>query len=387
MCVCLCLCLAVSQVDDEERGSLGRGLAAVWATMRHGAVTEAEWAGRLVREPVFKVPFTQALELVATRRALVRGGFAYVPREHLTHIIVGRFRTRLSLGLVQASKALPAVLRDERLGPVLGNMSKAYLGPQYGDQGGALAGDQVRATEVAGLSSTSFPLCMSALQGALSGASHLRHEGRMQYGLFLKGIGLGLEEAMVFWQGHFTKKMSAEEFVKRYAYNIRHNYGKEGKRANYTPYSCVRIIMGTPPGAGEVHGCPYRHWDPTNVRKALVSRGLTPPQIERVMASVKDRDYQIACRNEFEARMGLEDDTVGQHPNGYFEASQRVIKERASAKGGPAAGPPAAAAAGEAAGGSAAEDPTSSSAAPAAAAAAAAAAGGGGFSASSGAVA
>ncbi|KAA0160778.1 hypothetical protein FNF31_04161 [Cafeteria roenbergensis] len=367
--------MSLEQIDDEERETLARDLAAVWATMKTtSGVTDAEWAGRLAHEPVFKVPFTQALELVASRRALVRGGFAYVPRERLTHIIVGRFRTRLSLGLVQASKALPAVLRDERLGPVLGNMSKAYLGPQYGEQGGALAGAQVRAVEVAGLAGTSFPLCMSALQSALSGASHLKHEGRMQYGLFLKGIGLGLEEAMVFWQGHFTKKMTAEEFVKRYAYNIRHNYGKEGKRANYTPYSCVRIIMGTPPGAGEVHGCPYRHWDPTNVRKALVSRGLSGAQVERVMASVKERNFQIACRNEFEARMGLEDDSVGQHPNGYFEACQRVIKDKAGASG---------AAAAASAGASADGAP----AAPAPAPAASAAASSGGFSAASGAVA
>jgi len=300
--------------------------------MRPAEVSPGEWALRLAREPVFKVPFTQALELVSSRRAVIAGGFAYVPRERLTHIIVGRFRSRLSLGLVHAAKALPGVLRDERLGPVLGNMSKAYLGPQYGAApGAAAASDAVRAVEVDALSKTSFAMCMHTLHRAVSETHHLRHGGRMQYGLFLKGIGLSLEEAMVFWQAHFTKKMTGEEFVKRYAYNIRHNYGKEGKRASYTPYSCIRIIMGTPPGAGEFHGCPYRHWDQPTVRKALLGRGLAPPQVETVMASVKSKDYQLACRREFEARMGVEDDNVGNHPNGYYEACQRVIKGRAAA--------------------------------------------------------
>ncbi len=95
-------------------------------------------------------------------------------------------------------------------------MSQAYVGRDYSQGQGALAGATVRAGDILGLSESSFPMCMEHLQRGLSTNHHLRHAGRMQYGLFLKGIGLGLEEALVFWQNEFTKSMSPDDFLKKY---------------------------------------------------------------------------------------------------------------------------------------------------------------------------
>ena len=52
----------------------------------------------------------------------------------------------------------------------------------------------------------------------------------------------------------FTTLLVYLQFEKSYAYNVRHSYGKEGKRANYTAYSCMKIIMSNAPSQGDHHG-------------------------------------------------------------------------------------------------------------------------------------
>ncbi|KAK4825191.1 hypothetical protein QYF61_024671, partial [Mycteria americana] len=68
-------------------------------------------------------------------------------------------------------------------------------------------------------------------------------------------------------------------FDKGYAYSIRHNYGKEGKRTDYTPYSCMKIIMSNPPSQGDYHGCPFRHSDPELLKQKLQSYKIPPSGI------------------------------------------------------------------------------------------------------------
>lgn len=51
---------------------------------------------------------------------------------------------------------------------------------------------------------------MRQIHHRLCADHHLRHGARMQYGLFLKGIGLTLEDALAFWRAEFTKKIDAD---------------------------------------------------------------------------------------------------------------------------------------------------------------------------------
>ena len=130
--------------------------------------------------------------------------------------------------------------------------------------------------------------------------------------LCVQGLGLSMSEALVFWRRAFQQRIPEDKFAKSYAYNIRYNYGQEGKRTDFSPYryawgrggvgawaelgsrlgltpcrlsrspcafphflpaphpsSCMKIIMNNPPSAGDHHGCPFRHFNPENLRAKL----------------------------------------------------------------------------------------------------------------------
>jgi len=114
---------------------------------------------------------------------------------------------------------------------------------------------------------------MRTLHEALYTNSHLKNSGRMQYGLFLKGIGVTLEDALRFWRDAFLKKVDGVAFEKKYAYSIRHYFGKEGRQTNYTPFGCQKIISSSV-GPGEYHGCPFRHMDRDSLCQKLTSCGV-----------------------------------------------------------------------------------------------------------------
>lgn len=187
-----------------------------------------------------------------------------------------------------------------------------------------------------------FPPCMRTLWQALRRDKHLKHGGRQQFSLFLKvafthrsslqrqlilicqGIGLSVEEAVIFWRKAFST-INEDKFNKEYRYNIRHNYGLEGSRRDYQPKSCGQIIRETP-GPNDSHGCPFRHFGEAQLGQMLVtSCGISNAADSKdIFDAVKGGHYHIACTRVFEIThaskgvqkgQGLGNGESVEHPN------------------------------------------------------------------------
>jgi DNA primase large subunit len=99
--------------------------------------------------------------------------------------------------------------------------------------------------------------------------------------------------------------------------------GKEGKRTDYSPWSCMKIINAQP-GAGDHNGCPFKHFDEQHLRNRLRDRKVKNESIDEILQLVRDKHYQVACKKYFTVtHNNYDNDNVGNHPNAYFDASMK----------------------------------------------------------------
>lgn len=308
--------LKYQPIGEEEKDSLKEDLQA--ASGLSGTKTSYE--------DIYRVPWTEAVDLVRSRRVLVRGGWAYIPAGELLSLVVGVFRARLSHNLVLTCRALPQLEEDGRLVSLVHNLDKRYTGEDYGSNKN---NEKVLPAQIDPLSKTNFPACMKAMQDVMSTTHHIKYKARLQYGLFLKGIGLTLEDAMKFFRGEFVKRtdVDVDKFEKEYAYGIRYNYGKEGKKKNWQPYDCMRIIMESV-GPGENHGCPFRHHEGRTLRQRVEGYDLKGEAVDAIMKKVEEGHYQVACSMHYSA-VHLKDLSTGTvaHPNQWYMESRGLVGE------------------------------------------------------------
>jgi DNA primase large subunit len=237
------------------------------------------------------------------------------------------------------SRALGRLDEDDRLEPILEHLSRSFTAPDATyDTDAAPNHLHPTANNVEALSQH-FPLCMSHLQTTLKNTAHLKHYGRLQYTLFLKGMGMSLEDCIQFWRRSF-RLITDEKFGKEYKYNIRHAYGDVGGDANrrgrgYTPYSCQKLLTEALPSSGQNHGCPYRTFSADNLIPLLNNFGVQEKDVLKgVREDVGRQRYHVACNRVFEHMhreeiKKVKDEnlwTAAQldtllHPNEYFKRS------------------------------------------------------------------
>ncbi|MEW5310099.1 MAG: hypothetical protein WDW38_001929 [Sanguina aurantia] len=249
---------------------------------------------------------------------------------HFTKVVEVHFTKVPDLGLADVSRSWRGMFpdSDERLRPLVASLSSRYLGTDY-SSGASSSSCEVTARSLPELAARHFPLCMTGLMTHLSADRHLRHGGRQQLNLFLKGVGLPLEEALIFWLTQFSPRYSSEAFDKEFAYNIRHSYGKEGKRTEYSAHNCVSIIRMSGGGADH-HGCPYKRAEEGTLRSLLLKAKCSDKLTAEALQKAKGGHYQLACACAFEGVHGVATDIGISHPLQYFQESQRLVQASAS---------------------------------------------------------
>ena len=89
----------------------------------------------------------------------------------------------------ETSRAVPRLDEDDRLLPLLQHLAQSFLNGIASSSAASFAdenGELVRAEQVDSLATRHFPACVRNLHDGLRKDHHLRHQGRLQYGLFLK---------------------------------------------------------------------------------------------------------------------------------------------------------------------------------------------------------
>lgn len=180
--------LEINQLDyqpitEEEKAEVKDGLYE--STSGH-SVTKVEL------QEFYRVHFTEVPELVRYRRCYLRAGFAYVSTLDFVSIVAGLHEACIEKGLIATTRLLPEIENDERLFDMLKSLHTSYTGKDYS----VGSKDKVPIECIDQLSKKSFPLCMRQCHEIIRTKHHLKHFGRLQYGLFLKGIGVTLEDSL-----------------------------------------------------------------------------------------------------------------------------------------------------------------------------------------------
>lgn len=303
--------------------------------------------------PYHKVPFTHVFNLIGKKRVYLKNGYAYVPNNLFSTIIIGKFRSHISKSLILCNKSMKSLHNDiiamnqiSRIIHIINNLNKISNNPSY--KSNNKYGEHFSSKDInQELVSKHFPLCMENSYNALIRDGHIKHGTRMCFGLFLKGIGMPYNESHLFFKRKFTK-LGANKFEKEHRYTFRHMYGLEGKRTNYTAYGCNKLISSQP-NKDDHFGCPFKLFDKNNLIKIFrYKKGMGNNDVNAIMEFYDKQHYQLACRKYFEiqhrskfisnknenknihndkdflATSIVDIESTWSHPNEYFDKSYKI---------------------------------------------------------------
>ena len=249
------------------------------------------------QEKELSVPFQYVPNLVSNRRTSVNDGLANINPSNFNEFLSDVYEQFL---LLQSARSLlseesAALGRD-----IAVECSRLLDSPDSSNR----AATMLRASDVDAASSH-FPLCMKETHRVLQHRHRLPHSSRVGFTLFLKDIGMTSNEAIALWRKQYSLPEAkgsscGHDWVthwRKYEYSVRHLYGEEGARKNYSSHSC-RSVMGRRSSPSEVLTCPF------------LEKMINQAVIEEIDHTELACEALSRCKDYFREKGGKEDALV-----------------------------------------------------------------------------
>lgn len=237
-----------------------------------------------------KLNFRHCLDFVANRQVELRNGVAFIPCGKWKQYLAMLFRNNLRLRIKKTD--LAELKSDPRVMDLLVKIKSEFF-PCVIKSSKTLLSREINSV------SKWFPPCMLNLHQNLRNKHRLSHTQRFHYSLFLKDIGLPIEEAITFWQLEYIQNPNGshacchnwEKDEKKYLYGIRHMYGLEGCKKNYTSVNCQRIQSVD--NACSEGGCPFKSFD--NIKLLEILQHPSQTKMAQINELKRKNMYTQSC--------------------------------------------------------------------------------------------
>ncbi|CAK1543836.1 unnamed protein product [Leptosia nina] len=237
-----------------------------------------------------KFKFFHCLQFLSKRQVEVQNGIALVPCKKWKEYLIILFKNNLKYRLYNTQ--LDNINSDPRISGIIRSIRKTLSLWE-------VPVPNVLTSQNVDEKSKLFPPCMVNLHKQLRTRHRLSHEQRFNYSLFLKDSGMPLNESILFWKAEYSSSPNGHSCShnwakdeKKFLYGIRHMYGLEGGRKNYSCRSCHQI-QGIENASSE-GGCPFKSFHEAQLKELLHSSQTGPP-LSEINDLIEKKQYTKAC--------------------------------------------------------------------------------------------
>ncbi|MHA1912554.1 MAG: hypothetical protein ACTSYA_12775 [Candidatus Kariarchaeaceae archaeon] len=245
---------------------------------------------------IITVRFDKASDLVNNKKVLLVEGFAIAPLMVFNGTIKSSFEKQLRQKIRETKEQLMLLGDKNPVNDILDKITKKMnreieFAPADGFSIELLG---KRAQQDFDL----YPPCILRLIGDMRVKGYLTHENRLQLGLFLKAMGMSVDDQLRFWYEYSVDNVGTtyEEFLEKSngGYQVRFLYGLEGAGTDYKAQKCKTLQNR--------YFCFFKHTNINNIVTAIENRfheehekELLDKVITSILSSVTRGYYWDAC--------------------------------------------------------------------------------------------